>query len=106
MRLVAMLAVLAVLGLSGGANAQVIIGTQGTPSASLGYYSPYPGALYSPFRQPAVVPNGGFNTNRFYGGSFSNGYTITRFPGQPQYIPQPTPRGNFHYQPPHSMRRR
>lgn len=65
---------LAILGLAfaGRADAQVI-GTYGTPNASLGYYSPYPGALYSPYRQAPL----------YYGG-YSPGYS------QPGYgYPQP-----------------
>ena len=42
---------------TGRAEAQVI-GTRGTSLAPLGYYSPYPGALYSPFASPPRVYSG------------------------------------------------
>jgi hypothetical protein len=48
------------LAFAGRADAQIIIGTRGTPSASLGYYSPYPGTLYSPFAAPAPRVYSGF----------------------------------------------
>ena len=42
---------------SGRAEAQ-LIGTRGTTLAPLGYYSPYPGALYSPFASPPRAYSG------------------------------------------------
>jgi hypothetical protein len=46
--------VMGVVGFAGTADGQVI-GTRGTSLAPLGYYSPYPGALYSPFASPPRV---------------------------------------------------
>jgi hypothetical protein len=74
---------------AGTADAQLrVIGTGGTPSASLGYYSPAPGTLYSPFvHAPPVVPTGSFFNSRFAGPTFispnfaTGGFTVTRTPG-------------------------
>jgi hypothetical protein len=55
---------------AGRADAQMrVIGTRGTPAASLGYYSPYPGALYSPFAAPAPRAYSGF-VQPWYQGQF------------------------------------
>ncbi len=48
---------LGLFGFADRAEAQVI-GTRGTSLAPLGYYSPYPGALYSPFASPPRVYSG------------------------------------------------
>lgn len=91
MRTFAIGAVLAVIGglaFAGRADAQpVVIGTRGTADAGLGYYSPYPGALYSPFRpaaptvvfsSPAFGP--GFNNGVLVAPNYYyNGFTITQF---------------------------
>jgi len=93
MRLLAagLLSGLGVLAVAGRADAQLrVIGTGGTPAASLGYYSPYPGALYSPFVQAPPVPTGRFYTSRYSGPTLigpnyaTGGFTVTR-PGVPSY---------------------
>lgn len=107
MKLLALASAVIVLGFAERADAQNVIGTYGTPGAPLGYYSPYPGTLYSPFRQPAPVPFTTYsmgNLNR-YGGypqNYSNGYTITRFPG-PIGVPQHHNQSGFNS---HGMHRR
>lgn len=77
---------------AGKADAQLrLVGTGGTPSASLGYYSPVPGTLYSPFvpartmsptygYSPRYVPNTAFVAPNYATG----GYTVTQF-GNPGY---------------------
>lgn len=97
--IVAALAMLGSLGLAGRADAQVY-GTRGATmpgggAPTLGYYSPYPGALYSPFRQaPAFAGGpafggtyGGPGFGQPFGGGpafispgYPNGFTVTRFP--------------------------
>jgi len=82
------------LATAGTADAQLhVVGTGGTPAASLGYYSPVPGTLYSPFIQaPPAVPTGSFFNSRFTGPTFiapnfaTGGFTVTRF-GGPVYAP-------------------
>lgn len=67
----AVVAIVGGFGLAGQANAQVI-GTYGTPHANLGYYSPYPGALYSPYRQPTPIYTHSYNFNPgFHGGGYN-----------------------------------
>jgi hypothetical protein len=101
MRPFAIGAALAVLGLAFASRADAqVIGTYGTPNASLGYYSPYPGALYSPFRQPPPLYYGGIGYG--YGSGYGygpgpgfyqpgfNGYAMPRYyqpPVYPQYGP-------------------
>lgn len=77
---------LGVLASTGRADAQPrVIGTGGTPGASLGYYSPYPGVMYSPFVQAPRVPAGGFYAPRYAGPTLigpnyaTGGFTVTRF---------------------------
>jgi len=119
MRTFASLIALAVVGgASGRADAQVM-GTGGASmpgggTPMLGYYSPYPGALYSPFRQApafAATPyrpgfyNPGYYDpsfgNTLYGPNpFGNGFTVTQFqrPGSywtPQYPSHSSP-GTFY----------
>jgi len=88
----------AVLGLAfaGRADAQVI-GTYGTSGAPLGYYSPYPGPLYSPFRQPTPMYNPGFypayNGGPYYQPGFypaynGNGNAMPRYYNPPVYQQQ------------------
>lgn len=88
---VATLAVLGGLGLPDSADAQVI-GTRGAmmPGGGVpmqGYYSPYPGVIYSPYRQAPVYLGG---SPAFAGGPafqhtyvapdyYGNGFTVTRF---------------------------
>jgi len=89
MRLIAAVALALVLGFSDRANAQYVVGTYGTPSAGLGYYSPTPGVMYSPFRQAPAFPTyttgfgnySGYGNHQFggYPQTYSNGYTVTRF---------------------------
>jgi hypothetical protein len=50
---------LGMVAFAGRADAQVL-GTRGTTLAPLGYYSPYPGALYSPFASPPPRAYSGF----------------------------------------------
>jgi hypothetical protein len=116
MRTFVISAALAVFGMSAfadQANAQIIVGTRGTPDAALGYYSPYPGTMYSPFRAPAPVYGtpGGFRPNfnngvlvspNYY---YPNGYpggrlTVTEFntfsrPAFPQSGYNQYPRGGY-----------
>lgn len=87
MKVLAIVSAVIVLGLSQRAHAQQhVIGSGGTTSANLGYYSPYPGALYSPFRQATPVPLSAYSMGNFnrVGGNpqiYNNGSTITRVPG-------------------------
>ena len=84
------------LAFAGRADAQYVIGTRGTTASSLGYYSPYPGALYSPFAAPPRVSSygySGFAQPRFispfvtpsYGttfvspGYYGGGYGVNRY---------------------------
>jgi hypothetical protein len=82
MRLVTLVALAAVLGFCDRANAQYVVGTGGTSSAGLGYYSPTPGVLYSPFRPAPAIPtyNAGYGNYQFGGAPqyYNNGYTVTR----------------------------
>jgi hypothetical protein len=112
--LAAVLAVVGGLGFADRANAQIIVGTRGTPDAALGYYSPYPGTMYSPFRAPAPVyssPGFGFRPNfnngvivapnYYYANGYpGGGFTVTQFntfgrPAYPQYGYGPHPRGGY-----------
>jgi len=106
MRKLAIAFAVAVFGFAGSANAQHVIGTGGTPGASLGYYSPYPGAMYSPFRQAPALPVSNFSTyNARFGGYpqiYNNGSTITRFPGSMNGMPHYGSGGFNNY---HGMRR-
>jgi len=82
MRMIAVVALAAALGFSDRANAQYVVGTGGTSSAGLGYYSPVPGVLYSPFRPAPALPtyNAGYGNYQFGGvpNIYNNGYTVTR----------------------------
>jgi hypothetical protein len=71
-----------------------VVGTGGTPSVNLGYYSPTPGVLYSPFvpAQPPFAIGGvpshmsyrpGFFAPTFVSPNYpAGGFTITQFPAQ------------------------
>lgn len=80
MKAVALAAVLAVFTLAGPAAAQYpqVYGTRGTHMAQWGYYSPYPGTLYSPFAAPPAV---GYTPQYYYRG----GTTYGNF--GPVYVP-------------------
>lgn len=101
--IVAALAAVLALADAGRADAQFIIGTKGTSNASFGYYSPYPGAMYSPFAAPTgnrgtfapglpvgLIPVSGPNVTGFIGpNGFSPGFTVTTFPNG-QVVTTPT----------------
>jgi len=66
-----------------------VIGTYGTGDARLGYYSPYPGALYSPYRMP---------TPGYYPSNYRPNYT-TGFPSGTMYAPRTTTFPRYGYGP-------
>jgi len=73
---VGVLAVLAGLGLPGKASAQYVVGTGGAlmPGGGvpmMGYYSPYPGTIYSPYRSAPL------GTTAFYSPAFAGGPAFT-----------------------------
>jgi len=82
MRLIPVFALAAVLGFSDRANAQYVVGTGGTSTAGLGYYSPTPGVMYSPFRPAPTFQtyNAGYGNYQFGGAPqfYNNGFTVTR----------------------------
>jgi len=105
MRKYAAVAVLAVLGFSNQAGAQIVMGTGGATMPGggvpmLGYYSPYPGTLYSPYRA-APVYNGyssyaspfagghAFTQNYYAPNAYGNGFTVTRMPYSSNYSAYP-----------------
>jgi hypothetical protein len=69
---------------------QTVIGTRGLPPGPFtsGYYSPYPGALYSPFARPQVITN--FSASpRFYIPGYTGGYYGPGFGYTPRYSGYP-----------------
>jgi hypothetical protein len=73
---------------------QTVIGTRGLPPGPFtsGYYSPYPGALYSPFAQPQRV-NSFVVGPRFVTPVFSSGFIDPRFNFAPGF--RTFPSGGF-----------
>lgn len=104
----AVLAVVLAVGAAADAGAQVVVGTRGAQvpgggSAIHGYYSPYPGTLYSPFRQAPPVVGGYYSSPGFYNAGFGrtfyppavlgSGFTVApAHPWSGGYYP-PTVRG-------------
>jgi hypothetical protein len=84
MRKLALAAVVSLLGTAATVGAQVI-GTYGTPDARLGYYSPYPGALYSPYRQSPAYHSYG---RTYYNPGLYDGYSTYRHNPGPASFPQ------------------
>jgi hypothetical protein len=94
----AVMAAAGVLGSGGGADAQVVVGTYGAPTATSyppglyspgGYYAPYPGTMYSPFAHsaaPAVVP-AGYYRPAYASPIYAGGYTTPYYHRGPAYTP-------------------